>query len=30
MFAENVTVNNNLPEKLFTLPAGIKILKKDT
>lgn len=30
MFAENVTVNNNLPDKLFTLPAGIKILKKDT
>jgi hypothetical protein len=29
MFAENVTVNNNLPEKLFTLPSGIKILKKD-
>jgi hypothetical protein len=30
MFAENVTVNNNLPDKLFTLPSGIKILKKDT
>jgi hypothetical protein len=30
MFAENVTVNNNLPEKLFTLPSGIKILKKDS
>jgi hypothetical protein len=30
MFAENVTVNNNLADKLFTLPAGIKILKKDT
>jgi len=29
MFAEAVTVNNNLPDKLFTLPSGIKILKKD-
>jgi hypothetical protein len=29
MFAESVTVNNNLPDKLFTLPSGIKILKKD-
>ena len=30
MFAESVTVNNNLPAKLFSLPQGIKILKKDT
>ncbi len=30
MFAENVSVNNSLPEKMFTLPAGIKILKKDS
>jgi len=29
MFAEAVTVNNNLPDKLFMLPSGIKILKKD-
>jgi hypothetical protein len=29
MFSENVTVNNNLPDKLFTLPSGIKLLKKD-
>ena len=29
MFAESVTVNNNLPVKLFSLPEGIKILKKD-
>lgn len=29
MFSENVTVNNDLPDKLFTLPGGIKILKKD-
>ena len=29
MFSENVTVNNDLPDKLFTLPSGIKILKKD-
>ncbi|HEY3840345.1 MAG TPA: hypothetical protein VGL72_27415 [Bryobacteraceae bacterium] len=30
MFAESVTVNSDLPAKLFSLPAGIKILKKDT
>jgi hypothetical protein len=30
MFSENVTVNNNLPDKLFTLPQGIRILKKDS
>jgi hypothetical protein len=30
MFAESVTVNNNLSDKLFKLPNGIKILKKDT
>lgn len=29
MFAEKVTVNNNLPDRLFTLPTGAKILKKD-
>jgi len=29
MFAENVTINNDLPEKLFVLPQGIKVLKKD-
>jgi len=29
MFADNVTVNNNLPEKLFKLPNGITILKKE-
>jgi hypothetical protein len=28
MFAESVTVNNNLADTLFTLPSGIKILKK--
>ena len=30
MFAENVTINNNLQDKLFTLPSGVKMLKKDT
>ena len=30
MFADNITVNNNLADKLFTLPSGIKMLKKDT
>ena len=30
MFSESVTVNNDLPDKLFTLPSGVKILKKDT
>jgi hypothetical protein len=29
MFAESVTINNNLPDRLFTLPSGAKILKKD-
>lgn len=29
MFAENVTINNNLPDKLFSLPSGIKMLKKE-
>jgi len=29
MFAESVTVNNNLSDQLFQLPQGIKILKKD-
>lgn len=29
MFAESVTVNKNLPENLFQLPTGAKILKKD-
>jgi hypothetical protein len=29
MFAEGVTVNNDLPDKLFTLPTDIKILKKE-
>ena len=29
MFSENVTVNDNLPDKLFTLPQGIKMLKKE-
>ena len=30
MFAENVSMNDDLPDKLFSLPNGIKILKKDT
>jgi hypothetical protein len=29
MFAENVTINNNLADKLFVLPSGMKLLKKD-
>jgi hypothetical protein len=29
MFSENVTVNNDLPDKLFTLPPAVKVLKKD-
>ncbi len=29
MFAENVSIDNDLPDKLFTLPSGVKILKKD-
>jgi hypothetical protein len=30
MFSESVSVNDNLPDKLFSLPSGIKILKKDS
>ena len=30
MFSESVTVNNDLPDKLFTLPNGIKMLKKES
>ncbi len=29
MFSDAVSVNNDLPDKLFTLPSGIKMLKKD-
>jgi hypothetical protein len=30
MFSESVTVNDNLPDKLFTIPIGVKMLKKDS
>ncbi len=30
MFTETVTINNDLPDKLFRLPEGIKMLKKET
>jgi hypothetical protein len=29
MFSENVSINNNLADKMFSLPSGIKILKKE-
>ncbi len=29
MFSESVTINNSLPDKMFTLPSGIKVLKKE-
>jgi len=30
MFSSNVTVNNDLPDKLFRLPPGVKMLKKES
>jgi len=30
MFSEKVSVDDNLPDKLFTIPSGVKMLKKDT
>lgn len=30
MFTESVTVNNDLPDKLFRLPSGVKMLKKQS